>query len=307
VALWFAAVLGLIQGLTEFIPVSSTAHLRIAPELFGQVDPGAAYTAVIQLGTLLALLVYFAKDLFGLARGSLTAPKGPEARQVLLLGLATIPIVVFGLTLKHYVEGPLRSLYVIASTLIVIGIVMWLIERWSAARAASGAVERTIAMLRPSDALIIGIAQAMALVPGVSRSGATICMALLIGMQRREAARFSFLMSIPAVGGAGILEVKSALKALGPNLHEAMPALLVGTAVAAVSGYIVIAWLLRWLGSHRLTSFSIYRVAAGVALLAALATGVLHDTTPAAASVPARVPTPTPPAVAPLAAPATPR
>jgi undecaprenyl-diphosphatase len=209
---------------------------------------------------------------------------------------------VFGLTLKHYVEGPLRSLYVIASTLIVIGIVMWLIDRWSTARAARGAVERTIAMLRPSDALIIGIAQAMALVPGVSRSGATICMALIIGMQRSEAARFSFLMSIPAVGGAGILEVKSALKALGPNLHEAMPALLVGTAAAAVSGYIVIAWLLRWLSSHRLTSFSIYRVAAGVALLAALAAGVLHDTSPAAAGAVL-----TPPVAAPLAVPAAPR
>ncbi|MBP9085133.1 MAG: undecaprenyl-diphosphatase UppP [Kofleriaceae bacterium] len=292
-ALWFAAVLGLIQGLSEFIPVSSTAHLRIAPELFGQVDPGAAYTAVIQLGTLLALLVYFAKDLFGLARGSLTHPKGPEARQVLLLALATLPIVVAGLTCKHYIEGPLRSLYVIAATLIVVGIAMWLIDRWSWQRAANGTLLRTIAMLRPSDALIIGVAQAMALVPGVSRSGATICMALIIGMQRREAARFSFLLSIPAIGGAGLLELKPALKALGPNLGAAMPALLVGTLVAAVSGYIVIAWLLRWLSSHRLTSFAVYRLFAGVALLVALALGwvqAMEPPTPSAVAVPTSVP-----------------
>jgi undecaprenyl-diphosphatase len=277
VALWFAALLGLLQGLTEFIPVSSTAHLRIAPEIFGQVDPGASYTAVIQLGTLLALLVYFGRDLLGLAKGAVAAPKGPEAKQVLLLGIATLPIVIFGLTLKHYVEGPLRSLYVIASSLIVVGMIMWAIDSWSARRSQAGAIERTIAGLRPSDALLIGLAQSFALVPGVSRSGATICMALLIGMHRREAARFSFLMSIPAVGGAGIVELKSAIKAFGPNLHDAVPALLVGTAVAAVSGYIVIAWLLRWLSSHRLTSFSIYRIVAGVALLIALAAGSLRS------------------------------
>lgn len=286
--------MGLIQGLSEFIPISSTAHLRIAPELFGQADPGAAYTAVIQLGTLLALLVYFAKDLFELARGSLAQPKGPQARQVLLLGLATLPIVVAGLTGKHYIEGPLRSLYVIATTLIVVGVAMWLIDRWSWQRAANGAVERTIAMLRPADALIIGVAQAMALVPGVSRSGATICMALIIGMQRREAARFSFLMSIPAIGGAGLLELKPALTALGPDLGAAMPALIVGTLAAAVSGYIVIAWLLRWLSSHRLTSFAVYRVAAGAALLIALALGwveAMEPPTPSVVAVPLTVPT----------------
>lgn len=286
--------MGLIQGLTEFIPVSSTAHLRIIPELLGQADPGAAYTAVIQLGTLLALLVYFAKDLAGLARGTFTRPKGPEARQVLLLGLATLPIVVAGLTCKHYIEGPLRSLYVIAATLIVVGIAMWLIDRWSWQRAANGAVERTIAMLQPSHALIIGVAQAMALVPGVSRSGATICMALIIGMQRREAARFSFLMSIPAIGGAGLLELKPALKALGPDLGAAMPALLVGTLVATVSGYLVIAWLLRWLSGHRLTSFAVYRVLAGAMLLIALALGwvqAMERPTPVLEAVPPSVPT----------------
>jgi undecaprenyl-diphosphatase len=273
VELWFSVVLGLVQGLTEFLPISSTAHLAIAPRLFGQPDPGAAYTAVIQLGTLLAVLIYFAKDLWSLTAGSVKEPSGPQAKQVGLLVLATVPIVIAGLTLKKYVVGSWRSMWVIGCSLIAIGIVMWLVDRRNVKQVANGRVERLLGDLDWRDALLIGAAQALALVPGVSRSGATICMALVIGVSRPDAARFSFLMSIPAVGGAGILELRDAIRSLGSHLGEALPALLIGTAVAAVTGYIVIAWLIRWLGSNRLTSFAIYRVLAGAALLLAVAWG----------------------------------
>jgi undecaprenyl-diphosphatase len=218
-------------------------------------------------------LVYFAKDLFGLASGSVRNVRGPQAKQIMLLVLATLPIVIAGVTLKRYVVGSWRSLWVISVSLIVIGVVMWLIDRNSARKVQAGVLERTIGDLNWQDALLIGLAQS---VPGVSRSGATICMALLIGVSRRDAARFSFLLSIPAVGGAGILELRDALKAFGPNLGHAIPALAVGTAVAAITGYIVIAWLIKWLGSNRLTSFAWYRIAVGAALMIALAGGMLQ-------------------------------
>ncbi len=267
-ALWFAALLGLVQGLTEFIPVSSTAHLRMVPALIGQPDAGAHYTAVIQLGTLLAVLIYFAKDLIHLPVAMIRAPGTAEGRLPYMLALGTVPIVIAGLALKKYVESDLRSLYVIATALIVVGIIMAVIDRH-----ASGRLDpRPLASITYTDALLVGLAQTLALVPGVSRSGATICMALLLGFARSDAARFSFLLSIPAVAGAGILEAKEAFRALG---SDAIPALAVGTGVAAVTGYMTIAWLLRWLGSHQLVGFAIYRVGAGIALLAAIAAGYI--------------------------------
>jgi len=262
-ALWFAALLGLIQGLTEFIPVSSTAHLRVASALAGQQDAGAAYSAVIQLGTLVAVLAYFAKDLVSLPAAMLRAPGSPDGRLPWLIAAGTVPIVIVGLALKKHIEGDLRSLYVIAVALIVVGLVMAAIDRYAAGRDGRG-----LATITYGDALLIGLAQTLALVPGVSRSGATICMALLLGFARGDAARFSFLLSIPAVGGAGILEARQAFSELG---SKAIPALAVGIGVAAVVGYATIAWFLHWLGSHQLMSFAIYRVAAGLALLGALA------------------------------------
>jgi undecaprenyl-diphosphatase len=266
-ALWFAALLGLIQGLTEFIPVSSTAHLRVASALAGQQDAGAAYTAVIQLGTLVAVLAYFAKDLVALPAAMLRAPGSPDGRLPWLIAAGTVPIVIVGLALKKHIEGDLRSLYVIAGALIVVGLVMAAIDRYAAGRDGRG-----LATITYGDALLIGLAQTLALVPGVSRSGATICMALLLGFARGDAARFSFLLSIPAVGAAGILEARKAFSELG---SKAIPALTVGIGVAAVVGYASIAWFLRWLGSHQLMSFAIYRVAAGLALLGALAAKLL--------------------------------
>ncbi|MBX3156831.1 MAG: undecaprenyl-diphosphatase UppP [Deltaproteobacteria bacterium] len=266
---WFAALMGLVQGLTEFIPISSTAHLRILPELVGQKDPGSAYTAVIQLGTLLAVLVYFARDLIHLPVAMVREPSSPDGRMPWLLAAGTVPIVILGLSLKKHIEGDLRSLYVIAGTLIVIGIVMAVIDRVAEGR---GDDTRPLTDLTYRDAILVGLAQSLALVPGVSRSGATICMALLLGFSRSDSARFSFLLSIPAIAGAGIFELRGAIGELG---RDALPALLVGTSTAAVSGYIVIAWLIKWLGSHDLLGFAIYRILAGIALLIALATGAL--------------------------------
>jgi undecaprenyl-diphosphatase len=265
--LWLAALLGLIQGLTEFIPVSSTAHLRVASAVTGQGDTGAAYTAVIQLGTLLAVLAYFGKDLVTLLAAMVRAPSTPDGRMPWLIAVGTLPIVILGLALKKHIEGELRSLYIIAGALIVIGLVMAVIDRHAAGRDG-----RTLETISYRDAIVIGLAQTLALVPGVSRSGATICMALLLGFTRSDAARFSFLLSIPAVAGAGILEARKAYIELGSS---AIPALAVGIGVAAVVGYASIAWFLRWLGSHQLVGFAVYRIAAGLALLAALAARIV--------------------------------
>ncbi len=262
--LWLAALLGLVQGLTEFIPVSSTAHLRIVSALTGQGDVGGAeYTAVIQLGTLVAVLAYFAKDLIALPHAMLRAPSSPEGRLPWLIAVGTVPIVILGLAFKKHIETDLRSLYYISTALVVVGIAMAVIDALSGRR-----VGRPLSTITFTDAIIIGLAQTLALLPGVSRSGATICMALLLGFARSDAARYSFLLSIPAVAGAGILESGKAFRVLGA---EAIPAIAIGVGVAFVVGYASIAWFIRWLGSHQLLGFAVYRVVVGLALLAALA------------------------------------
>ncbi|MEZ4399688.1 MAG: undecaprenyl-diphosphatase UppP [Kofleriaceae bacterium] len=264
--IWFAIVLGLVQGLTEFLPVSSTAHLRITPALLGQHDPGAAFTAVLQLGTLAAVIVYFARDLFiDLPRALVQAPSSPQGRLPWYLILGTLPIVVVGLLTRHLVEGDARSLWVIVTTLAGVGVVMAVVD----ARAKG---TRTIDDLALADALIIGCAQALALCPGVSRSGATIVAALLVGMRRTDAARFSFLLGIPAVAGAGILEARKAVHELGADAWQPLGVALV---VAAITGYLTIAWLIRFLGSHRLAGFAVYRVVIAAALGALLLAGTL--------------------------------
>jgi undecaprenyl-diphosphatase len=269
--LWFAAFLGLVQGLTEFLPISSTAHLRIAPALLGQADPGAAYTAVIQLGTLLAVVTYFARDLFvTMPRALLTDVKSAEARLALYLIAGNVPIVASGLLFKNYITGPLRSLWVVAAALGLVGLVMLLADRRKM-------LERTMESIVLRDALIIGGAQAMALIPGVSRSGSTIVAALCLGLRRPDAARFSFLLGVPAIAGAGIFELRDAAQALGGS---AWLAISVGTFVAAVSGYATISWLLRYLGRHTLAPFAGYRIALAVLLVALCATGVVDPSEP---------------------------
>lgn len=266
-SLWFAVVMGLVQGLTEFIPVSSSAHLRIVPALLRQPDPGAAYTAVIQLGTLAAVLIYFAKDLAQFAVPMFKAPTSAEGKLPWLIGIGTVPIVVFGLIFKKHIETDLRSLYYPAFSLIGFGIIMIVVDRMSGGRTDV----KPLAAITLMDAVIIGFAQTLALVPGVSRSGATICAALLIGFSRSDSARYSFLLSIPAIAGAALFESVKSL----PSLNVPISSVLVGIAVAFVSGYASIAWFIRWLGQHNLVGFGGYRIVVGVGLLIALATNYL--------------------------------
>ncbi|MEZ4368454.1 MAG: undecaprenyl-diphosphatase UppP [Kofleriaceae bacterium] len=267
--LWFAGVLGLVQGLTEFLPVSSTAHLRLAPVVFGQPDPGAAFTAVIQLGTLLAVIVYFARDLLvELPRGALRGPRHPDGRLPWLLVLGTLPIVVLGVLAKPLIVGEARSLWVVGGALAGVGLLLVVVDH----RAARRGLDRGLAEVGVRDALLIGLAQAAALIPGVSRSGATLCMALALGLMRRDAARFSFLLGVPAIAGAAVLEFGDAIHALGA---DAAAPLAVATATAAISGYLAIDWLMRWLGSHRLTSFGVYRILLGAVVLALCGAGLI--------------------------------
>ncbi len=266
--LWFAALLGLVQGLTEFLPVSSTAHLRIVPALLGQPDAGAAFTAVIQLGTLAAVIVYFVRELIGMVRALLKDPKSAEARLALYIVLGTIPIGILGILLQHQIKAELRSLWVVAISLVVVGAIMGIVDR----RAKQ---TRGIADLRWQDVLLIGLGQACALVPGVSRSGATLTTALLLGMRRDDAARFSFLLSVPAVGAAGVFELKDAIHELHGTGGGSLTPLIVATVVAFVSGWLTINWFLKFLRTRSLIGFSIYRVVAGTVLIALLAAKVI--------------------------------
>jgi len=265
-----ALVLGVVQGVTEFLPISSTAHLRIVPALAGWGDPGAAYTAVLQLGTLVAVVGYFLPDLLRMLRASLAAiadrsrPPEPAARQLGYIVLGTLPVGIAGIAFKHAIEGSLRSLWVISVALIVVALALAFVER-------SARHNRDYDDIRLRDALIIGCAQALALVPGVSRSGITLVAALAIGLRRDAAARFSFLLGVPAIAAAGIFELKPLLKAHDTNVS----ALAVGLLAAAGAGYISIAWLLRFLRARTTMPFVVYRVALGALLLALLFGGRL--------------------------------
>jgi undecaprenyl-diphosphatase len=266
-----AAVMGLVQGVTEFLPVSSTAHLRIVPALAGWDDAGSAFTAVLQLGTLAAVIGYFLGELLRMVRASLRALQDParrndpDARHLLYLIVGTIPIGVAGLLLRHAVEGAFRSLWVIAVALIVVALALIWVER-----RASGN-RRIFDDLTMRDALIVGCAQTLALVPGVSRSGITLLAAMALGMRRDAAARFSFLLSVPAVAAAGIFELPKIMRA--PGIGGAP--LAIGLAVAAVSGYASIAWLLKFLRTRSTLPFVVYRVALGLLMIALLALGRL--------------------------------
>jgi undecaprenyl-diphosphatase len=264
---WFAALLGVVQGLTEFLPVSSTAHLRVVPALLERPDPGAAFTAVLQLGTLVAVVLFFARELGGMTRQLAVGDwRGKQARLALLVVLGTIPIGIAGILFKPFVVGEARSLYVVATALIVVGGILFVADRRSTKH-------RTVDDLRVADALWIGAAQALALVPGVSRSGATLAAALFLGCRRDAAARFSFLLSIPAIAAAGVFELPDVARELG---REAWPAVLVGTVVAGITGYASIAWLLRHLERRSLAPFVIYRLALGVLVWGLLSAGLLN-------------------------------
>ncbi len=263
-------VLGVVQGVTEFLPISSTAHLRIVPALLSWDDPGAAYTAVLQLGSLVAVIGYFLPELMKMLSAGLKwlgdrsqAPTRP-ARELGYLIVGTMPAVVAGVLFRHAIEGSLRSLWVIASAMIVVALMLAVVEK-------KAAHVRAFDELTLKDALFIGCAQAFAVIPGVSRSGSTLMAAMALGFRREAAARFSFLLSVPIVAAAGIFEMPKVMHA--HDLHGSTMA--IGLLAAAVAGYASIAWLLRFLRARSTIPFIVYRVALGLVLMALLATGRL--------------------------------
>ena len=267
-----AVVLGTIQGLTEFLPISSSAHLRIYPELFGWGDPGAAFTAVIQIGTELAVLIFFRRDIWRIASRWLRSLVQPEhrghldARMGWFIIVGSLPIVLLGVALKDVIEQDFRSLWIIGTTLVVGGLVLGLADRL-------GRNEREIKELGLRDAVLMGLAQAAALVPGVSRSGATLSMGRLLGYEREAATRFAFLLAIPAVVGAGLFELTAIS---GEDNAYGWGPTIVATVVSFVVGYAAIAWLLRWVTTRSYAPFVLYRIALGVGTLLLTVAGVLQ-------------------------------
>jgi undecaprenyl-diphosphatase len=265
-----AIVLGIVQGLTEFLPISSTAHLRIVPAFAGWDDPGAAFTAVTQLGTMAAVLLYFRTDLWRIGRAWLASLRRPELRTGLdarmgwYIVLGTIPIGVFGLVFADQIESGARDLYLIGTTLIVLGLLLALAEKVSSR-------SRELDSLSTRDGLVIGCAQALALIPGVSRSGSTITAGLFLGFDRPAAARYSFLLSVPAVVLSGLFELKD----IGGGGSAGAGATAVATLLAFVVGYASIAFLLRFLEHHSTIVFVIYRVALGTLVLVLVSTGTI--------------------------------
>jgi len=265
-----AIVLGIVQGLTEFLPVSSTAHLRIVPAFLGWEDPGAAFTAVVQLGTMAAVLLYFRHDLWRIARSWFASLREPELRSSLdarmgwYIGLGTIPIAVFGLVFSDQIESGARDLYVIGTALIVLGLVLLWADQ-------VGRRDRGLETIGRRDAVVVGFAQACALVPGVSRSGATITAGLFLGFDRESAARYSFLLSVPAVVLSGLFE----LRKIGDEGGAGALPTIIATLAAFVVGYASIAFLLRWLAHHSTVVFVVYRVVLGALVLALTAGGVI--------------------------------
>ena len=278
--LWQALILGIVQGLTEFLPVSSSAHLRIVPELLGWSDPGAAFTAVIQIGTLIAVLAYFHDDLrrigrawiVGLARHEPLADL--DARMGWMMIAGTVPIVICGVLFKQQIETSLRSLYVVAGAMIVLAAVLALAEALVQGRARAGRLQKQLHDVTWRDALVTGLAQALALVPGSSRSGVTITAGLFLGMSREAAARFSFLLSMPAVLAAGVFQLYKARHDLLATQDDAL-ALLVCTVASAIVGYASIAFLLSYLKSHTTYLFIGYRLIVGGLILYLLWCGKL--------------------------------
>jgi len=266
-----ATVLGLIQGLTEFLPISSSAHLRIFPEFFGWEDPGAAFTAVIQIGTELAVLLFFWRDIWRIGstwvrslfraelRGTLDARMG----WYIIVGSA--PIVILGILLKDTIESEFRSLWLVGTTLIVFGLILGIADRL-------GSRDKQIKSLTMRDAVLMGCAQAFALIPGVSRSGATLSMGRALGYDREAATRYAFLLAIPAVVGAGVFELKEIPG--GENPYGWGPTIL-ATIISFVVGYAAIAWLLKYVSTHSYAPMVLYRIALGGLVLVLLGAGAI--------------------------------
>lgn len=275
-----AVVLGIVQGLTEFLPISSSGHLRVVPELLkivdhSMTDPGVAYSAVIQLGSVLAVLTYFFKDLIKIAVGSLKAMQAKDYsnNDLRMLGaiiVGTIPICVIGLAFKHLLEqddSPLRSITVVGISSIVMGGLLLLSEKIAKH-------VRSINEVAGKDGLLVGLGQAMAIIPGCSRSGSTLTMALFLGFKRDEAARFSFLLGIPAIIISGLVELKHMMES---GLEgAAVSSLIVGLIVSTISSYGAIWWMLKYLKSHSTLVFVIYRIIFGGTIIWLATSGIIH-------------------------------
>jgi len=261
-----AVVLGIVQGLTEFLPISSTAHLRVVPALAGWDDPGAAYSAVIQLGSVLAVLTYFRKDIVRIALGAFKALEernysDQDFRTAGAIAIGTLPICILGLLLKKTIEnpdGPFRSLLVIGIASIVMGCLLLLAEKLAKHT-------RGIETISGRDGLLVGLGQAMALIPGCSRSGSTLTVAMFLNMKREDAARFSFLLGIPALVLSGLLELKEMLSA-GLSSSATMD-LVVGLIVSTAVSYAAIAWFLKYLRHHSTLVFVAYRIIFGIVVI----------------------------------------
>ncbi len=267
-----AIILGFVQGLTEFLPISSSAHLRVVGELLPNAqDPGAAFTAITQLGTETAVIVFFWRDIvrivkawFGALRG--TVPRDdPDARMGWLVIIGSLPIVVLGLLFQDQIESTFRSMWIVATMLIVFGLILAVADR-------VGRQRRDLTQLTYRHGILFGLAQALALVPGVSRSGGTITAGLLMGYTREAAARYSFLLAIPAVFGSGVFQLVKSWDETGPY---ALPETAVATVVAFGVGFAIIGWFLRFVSTRGYGLFVWYRVLLGVTLYALLGAGVI--------------------------------
>ena len=274
---WFeAVVLGVVQGLTEFLPISSSAHLRIVGEAFGWDDPGAAFTAITQIGTEMAVLLYFRRDIGRIIAAWVASLAGrrkgdPDARMGWLIIVGSIPIVVLGLLFQDRIETTLRDLRVVAIALVAFSLILYWADR-------VGAKRRELDQLTVGHGIAFGLAQAMALIPGVSRSGGTITMGLFLGYTRAAAARYSFLLAVPAVLGSGFFQAYEALTGDVAGETVAWGPTIVATVIAFAVGLSVIAWLLRYLNRGSFTPFVVYRVVLGLTVLALVGTGVLNPT-----------------------------
>ena len=273
-----AIFLGIIQGLTEFLPISSSAHIRIAGALFGTAeDPGARFTAITQIGTEIAVLIFFRNDIKQILsawfrqiskRANLSDSEKIDARMGWLIIIGSLPIFVLGYLGQDLIKNNFRSLWLIAATLIIFGLILGVADKY-------GKSERNLNQLTTKDGALYGLAQAMALVPGVSRSGSTIAMGRFLGYSRPAALRYSFFLALPAVFGSGLYELKGAITDKSTKAVFSLPETLVATTIAMVIGYAVIAWLLKYVSNKSFKPFIIYRISLGTILLVLLATGVL--------------------------------
>jgi undecaprenyl-diphosphatase len=270
-----AIFLGILQGLTEFLPISSSAHLRIAG-LFNEraADPGATFTAIIQIGTELAVLIFFRKDISKIISSWTKSIFKREhdiasARLGWFVIIGSLPIVLFGVIFQEIIRNELRSLWIVASVLIIFGIILGLADRF-------GGQERDLKEMKLRDGLLAGFAQSLALIPGVSRSGSTIAICRLLGFNRVEALRFSFLLAIPAVLASGLFELYNSLQS--PELNRfSYGETAIATLISFTVGYLVIAWLIKFVRTNSFALFVIYRVALGTTLLLLLGTGVISN------------------------------